>query len=106
MKEKKEFKSELCEKVEKFQKEISPLFAEEKEDSDRAIILIAIDDVDDGKNIATQGIILGKHSTLCAGIARAMKNNEKFSSVLDDSVGFYHFLKDPLKAVKNMINNL
>lgn len=105
MEEKKEVQSELCKKVEGFAKELETVFP--KEDSGhKAVLIVAIDEDADDEHVIIEGIIRGKGSVLCRGIAGAMRNNKDLEKIMEDSVEFYHFLNNPIKTLKEMLNDL
>ena len=105
MEEKKEVQSELCKKVEGFAKELETFFP--KEDSGhKAILIITIDEDADDEHVLIEGFIRGKASVLCRGIAGAMRNSKDLENIIEDGVEFYHFLNNPIKKLKKMLNDL
>ncbi|UKK52635.1 hypothetical protein [Prevotella sp. E2-28] len=101
MKEEKKMESELLKKVDNFTKEIESVFTDD-EKQHKAVLLIAIDEDVDAENCIIQGVMRGKRSVLCRGIAGVMKENKDVSNVLEEGVDFYHFTQNPLKTIKRL----
>ena len=100
--EEKKFKSELIEKIEKFNEEISDCF---KEGSKNAILVIGFDEDSDDEKDCLGAIIKGNRTSFTYGITQAMESNEAFRNVIIDAANFYRFKQNPLAAILDMVND-